>query len=164
MRVDFRIIVKQRGGWVDQDDPETKIEDPKFDGTVKRGSATCPCCGYTTPVARVRAQLKARRGGANDSRLLCVVQLSQEAEGRRYRLPSRSRPASDQKASAELERRKARHKGNVSLVPDEVLDSRGIRHTWAMIYGFETQGDFYSTRQMLALTTLTRLVSSVGAR
>ena len=72
-RVDFQIIVKQRGGWVHQDDPKTKIEDPKFDGTVKRGSATCPCCGYTTPVARVRAQLKERRGGANDARLMCVV-------------------------------------------------------------------------------------------
>ena len=66
-RVDFQIIVKQHDGWVDQDDPKTKIEDPKFDGTVKRGSATCPCCGYTTPVASVRAQLKARRGGANDA-------------------------------------------------------------------------------------------------
>ena len=67
-RVDFQIIVKQRGGWVDQDDPKTKIEDPKFDGTVKRGSATCPCCGYTTPVARVREQLK--RHGAEAMRTL----------------------------------------------------------------------------------------------
>ena len=57
-RVDFHIIVKQRGGWVNQANPKTKIENPKFDGTVKRGSATCPCCGYTTPVARVREQLK----------------------------------------------------------------------------------------------------------
>ena len=57
-RVDFQIIVKQRDGWVEQANPKTKIENPKFDGTVKRGSATCPCCGYTTPVARVREQLK----------------------------------------------------------------------------------------------------------
>ena len=53
MRVDFKIIVKQQDAWVKQADPKTKIENPKFDGTVKRGSATCPCCGYTTPVARV---------------------------------------------------------------------------------------------------------------
>ena len=72
-RVDFQIIVKQRDGWVDQANPKTKIENPKFDGTVKRGSATCPCCGYTTPVARVREQFKPRHGGANDARLLCVV-------------------------------------------------------------------------------------------
>jgi putative DNA methylase len=28
------------------------------EGTVKRGSATCPCCGFTTPVKSVREQLK----------------------------------------------------------------------------------------------------------
>ena len=37
--VDFQIIVKQPGFWVNQDDPKAKIADPKFDGTVKRGSA-----------------------------------------------------------------------------------------------------------------------------
>ena len=87
-RVDFQIIVKQRDGWVDQADPKIKIEKPKFDGTVKRGSATCPCCGYTTPVARVREQFKVRRGGANDSRLLCVVTIRTSEQGRFYRLPT----------------------------------------------------------------------------
>src|SRR5439155_13153227 len=43
------------------------------DGTVKRGSATCPCCGYTTPVKSVREQFKKRRGGGADARLFCVV-------------------------------------------------------------------------------------------
>ncbi|HKM55307.1 MAG TPA: DUF1156 domain-containing protein [Isosphaeraceae bacterium] len=38
-RVDFQVIVKQSGFWVNQDDPKAKIADPKFDGTVKRGSA-----------------------------------------------------------------------------------------------------------------------------
>ena len=47
------------------------VENPKAadanQGTVRRGSSTCPCCGYTTPVASVRTQLKARRGGAADA-------------------------------------------------------------------------------------------------
>jgi putative DNA methylase len=166
-RVDFKIIVKTKHGWVNQDeaqDPKAKTLDPKFDGAVKRGSATCPCCGYTTQVARVRAQLKERRGGANDSRMMCVAGISPDAGGRRYRLPNESDFHAIQKAKAELQRRKASHKGKVSLIPDEPLDSRGIRHTWAMIYGFENQGDFYTTRQMLALTTLTRLVNEVGAK
>ena len=34
------------------------------EGTVKRGSATCPCCGFTTPVKSVREQFKKRRGGS----------------------------------------------------------------------------------------------------
>ena len=85
-RVDFQIIVREHGSWVDQDDPKTKIKDPKFDGTVKRGSGTCFCCGYTTPVARVREQLKARQGGANDARLLCVVTTKEGESSRLFRL------------------------------------------------------------------------------
>ncbi|MCS6883640.1 MAG: DNA adenine methylase, partial [Chloroflexaceae bacterium] len=66
-RVDFEIIQKRNGRWYPQSEignPKSEIKNPPFDGTVKRGSATCPVCGYTTPVARVREQLRARRGGA----------------------------------------------------------------------------------------------------
>jgi hypothetical protein len=42
-------------------------------GTVRRGSATCPVCGYTPPAISVRKQLKACRGGAADARLFCVI-------------------------------------------------------------------------------------------
>jgi adenine-specific DNA methylase len=136
-RVDFQIIIKERGGWVDQDDQKTKITEPKFVETVKHGSATCPFCGYTTQVARVRAQLKTRRGGANDSRLLCVACLSPKAGGRVYRLPSKADFQAIQKGAVELQQRAMSHKGSVSLIPNEALDPRGIRHTWAMIYGFE---------------------------
>ena len=59
-RVEFAII------------SEAKAKDVG-EGTVKRGSATCPCCGYTTPVASVREQLRAREGGTRDARLLCKV-------------------------------------------------------------------------------------------
>ena len=65
-RVDFEIIVKQRGDWVNQANPEAKIGNPKFDGTVKRGSATCPCCGYTEQpclsVATMEEHARLRRG------------------------------------------------------------------------------------------------------
>src|SRR5207237_2632597 len=40
-RVDFTILDPASGG-----SHATDVGD----GTVKRGSATCPCCGYTTPV------------------------------------------------------------------------------------------------------------------
>jgi hypothetical protein len=76
-RVDFEIIQKRGGKWAVQKDEGRRRKDESssfipqpssFDGTVKRGSATCPVCSYTTPVARVRVQLKTRRGGANDAR------------------------------------------------------------------------------------------------
>src|ERR1043165_8376719 len=51
-RIEFKIIVRQRDGWINQEDLNDSIVEPKFEGTVKRGSATCPCCAYTTPVTR----------------------------------------------------------------------------------------------------------------
>ena len=41
-RVDFEIIEKQNSKWVVADKPEVEVKNPSFDGTVKRGSATCP--------------------------------------------------------------------------------------------------------------------------
>ena len=163
-RVDFQIIAKQRGGWVGQDDPKIKIEEPKFDGTVKRGSATCPCCGYTTPVARVREQLKTRRGGANHARLMCVVSTRVTETGRFYRQPTAADLQAVRKAEASLEQKMKTHTGPVSFLPDEKLDLRGIRHTWGMIYGHVTWTDHFNRRQLLALTTITRLVHDVAKR
>lgn len=156
-RVDFRIIVKQPDGWVDQDDSKVRIETPEFDGTVKRGSATCSCCGYTTPVARVREQLKARHGGARDARMFCVATTRPGERGRFYRVPSDGDLAASADAAAELERRNATHRGPLSLAPDEQLDLRGIRHTWAMIYGLQCWGDYFTPRQLLSLTTYVSL-------
>lgn len=134
------------------------------DSTVKRGSATCPCCGYTTPVANVRTQLKARRGGAADARLFCVVMMLPNTQGRFYRLANKHDLKTVEKAVAEVEKRKREHTGALLLVPDERLDVRGIRHTWAMIYGIDTWGDLFSCRQLLALTTLSRCVGEAGQR
>lgn len=163
-RVDFQIIVKQSEGWVNQDNPKEKIAEPKFDGTVKRGSATCPCCGYTTPVAHVREQLKARRGGANHSRLMCVVSTRASETGRFYRQPTDADLKAIRKAEVSLEQKMKTHNGPVSFLPDEKLDLRGIRHTWGMIYGHETWTDHFSRRQLLALTTFTRLVQVISKR
>jgi putative DNA methylase len=56
------------------------------EGTVKRSSATCPCCGYTTPADRVRTQFLGRKGGASDARLLAVVTSRLGVSGRSYRV------------------------------------------------------------------------------
>jgi len=162
--VDFQIIVKQRDGWVDQSNPKTKLENPKFDGTVKRGSATCPCCGYTTPVARVRQQLKAVRGGANQARLMCVVLTRAKETGRFYRQPTTNDLSVIRNAEKALEQKMKTHNGPVSFLPDENLDLRGIRHTWGMIYGHVTWTDHFNRRQLLSLTTITRLVQGIAKR
>jgi putative DNA methylase len=163
-RINFKIITRLRGGWVDQADPQSKVTNPKFDGTMKMGSATCPCCGYTTPVARVRDQLHSRRGGALDARLMCVVLTRPNQVGRFYRLPTDSDLRAVDEARAELVRQEARHKGELSLVPDESLPPKGTLGFRIQNYGVLFWRDVFTPRQALALTTISKLIRKVGGR
>ncbi|MEQ8192087.1 MAG: DUF1156 domain-containing protein, partial [Candidatus Eremiobacterota bacterium] len=144
-RVDFEII------------HDATSKDVK-DGTVKRGSASCPCCGYTTPVASVRKQLRSRKGGANDVRLFCVVTTRSGQQGRFYRLPVERDLEAVRKATEELERRKNAYKGILSLVPDEPLPPQGALGFRVQLYGMEQWGNLFTPRQLLALTTLVSFV------
>ena len=160
-RVDFQIIIKQCDGWVSQNDPKERIDDPRFGGTVKRGSATCPCCGYTTPVARIREQLNKRHGGAHDSRLFCVVTVKPDQTGRSYRVPTNSDSEADslvRKRLAEVEREKL---NGLNAIPDEALPlMSGVFN--APIYGHNTWGSLFNPRQTLALVTIARLIGRCG--
>jgi len=162
-RVDFLIIVKEHDGWVDQSHPQTKIANPNLDGTVKRGSATCPCCGYTTPVTSVRTQLKTRRGGAHDARLFAVVTMRVGTQGRLYRHPTAADSDAIRHTAAELERRQSESRRNpdgrgLSLVPDEPISPNELRRISVPLYGMLCWGDLFAPRQALALSTLARLV------
>lgn len=162
-RIEFRIIVKRGDEWGDQSNPDVTIANPTFEGTVKRGSATCPCCGYTTPVASVRAQLKARRGGAHDARLLAVVSTRPNATGRFFRLPMDTDIDAVRNAADELSRRQraALHESTqaaLSLVPDEKISPNELRRISIPIYGMECWGDLFTPRQALSLSVLARLV------
>jgi putative DNA methylase len=164
-RVDFEIIEKHKNKWVVSDNPEIEVKNPSFDGTVKRGSATCPCCGYTTPVASVRIQLKARQGGANDARLFCVVTNKVKIQGRFYRLPNEQDLEAVKKASLELKKRVNQHTGELSLIPDEPTPKGGGSGAGRAFsqrnYGMDKFHDLFTHRQALALTTLVKLVKDV---
>ncbi len=148
-RVDFEIVENAKASQVGE-------------GTVARGSATCPCCGYTTPVASVRTQFKARKGGAADARLFCVVTTHPDEQGRFYRLPTERDTKAIEAAFAELERRKKAHRGPLSLVPDEPLPPQGTLGFRVQLYGMDRWGDLFTPRQLLTLTTLCRLVHAAG--
>jgi putative DNA methylase len=150
-RVDFEII------------HDVKAQDVG-EGIVRRGSATCPVCGYTTPVASVRKQLKARRGGAADARLFCVVTTKPGQQGRYYRLPTKMDLEAVSKARAELERRKTEHKGPLSLVPDEKIPLNEIRRISVPLYGMDTWDNLFTPRQLLALTVLTQQIHNSQER
>ena len=151
-RVDFEIV---RGA---------KPEDVG-DGTVRRGSVTCPCCGYTTPVKSVRKQLKSRRGGTLDARLFCVVTTRPGEKGRFYRLPVQRDLEAVRKAELELERRKRAHEGEFALIPDEPTPAGGGSGAGRAFsqrnYGMDRFEDLFTARQALTLATLAEKVRIV---
>lgn len=160
--VDFKIIVKQNNTWVDQANPEIIINNPMFDGTLKRGSATCPCCGYTTPVTRIRQQLSVRSGGTQDARLFCVVTTRKNESRRFYRLPEERDSEFVRKAAKELGRLNSLNKSGRPLVPDEQLPLKGTLGFRIQNYGILKWGDVFNPRQALTLAILSELVTRVG--
>ncbi len=149
-RVDFQIIVKQRGGWVDQDDPSTTIDNPIFEGTLKRSSATCPCCGYTTSGENVRTQFRGRFGGAADSRLLAVVVTRPGQRGREYRLPCSRDTKTLHKVAERYNELQSTPRFSSELIPNEPLPYlRSIFNIYLL--DVKRWRDLFSPRQMLAM-------------
>lgn len=127
------------------------------EGTVKRGSATCPCCGYTTPSKAVRKQLLPRRGGAADARLFCVVTTRPEDKGRFYRIATRRDLEIANKAATKIESWRNQRAG-LRLTPDEptpVGGGKGAGRAFSQRnFGMDTFEDLFTPRQLLTLATL----------
>lgn len=131
------------------------------EGTIKKGAATCPSCGYTTANPRVRAQLGTRRGGTRDARLLAVVVETNGEAGRTYRLPTAADVHALEGVGEAVARLEAKGGGlqGVVAVPDEPIPSerpspnaRGLSAVTRM--GIHTFGDLFTERQTLSLLTL----------
>jgi adenine-specific DNA methylase len=152
--------------------PRLEIFTPKKgdiveNGTVARGSATCPITGYTTPIASVRRQLKARRGGAADARLLAVRQSNPAVGDRTYRAPSDLDIAAVNAAKSALLLNSQSHDLAVSWLPEEPTPLGGGRGAGRAFsqrnYGMDLFKDLFTPRQMLALTTLARAIDVASA-
>jgi adenine-specific DNA methylase len=161
--INFDIVVKQKEGWVEQNDSKRRVPNPTIDGTVKRGSVTCPCCGYTTPITSLRKQLKERRGGTSDARMIAVRQDDPKSGERSYRLPCSADVGACDAAAAELAKRKQEWRGRFSLVPDEKISLNEIRRLSVPLYGMTEWGDIFTPRQALALSTFATLVRQAAA-
>lgn len=130
-------------------------------GTSRGGAATCPISGYTNSVERVREQLRVRRGGGSDARLLCVVSSRDDQSGRVYRLPTTADLKAVIAAEHELTVRKSRQPENVPLLPEGSLNHlRGFFNV--VLYGMTTWGDLFAPRQGLSLSVLTDMVTRVS--
>jgi len=119
-------------------------------GTSASGSATCPICGYTTPVESVRSQLTAKRGGSRSARLLAVITDRPGSAGLAFRTPTQRDDNAVRKSARELERRETLHKGPLALVPNGAINHlRGFFNV--VLYGINEWGDLFTSRQLLTL-------------
>lgn len=160
--IDFDIITKGAKGWMEYGNNRQLNEAPEFEGTVKRGAVTCPCCGYTTPAGQMRKQLKTRHGGTKDSRLICVVTTSEKAVGRSYRLPTKRDCEALISVSAELKKHEASTLDPLEKIPNEPTPEgkgKGAGRAFSQQnYGMMTFADVYTDRQALTLITLAGII------
>lgn len=145
--------------------PALEIFEPERDsqvesGTVARASATCPVTGYTTAGSRVKAQLKQRRGGAYDARLLCVVVASESQTI--YRQPTVEDEQIERLAARRLVESVDGIKSEMSFVPNEPTPPGGGKGAGRAFsqrsYGMDEFRDLFLPRQQLMLATYARTI------
>lgn len=122
-------------------------------GTVRRGSATCPCCGYTTPADRTRAQFIGRHGGASDARLIAVVTKQSGKAGRSYR------PGTENDLKAvKLAREKCNTVESNVIVAHEMFPDEPLPYLRSIfnihLLDARQWKDLFSQRQLVAISTL----------
>jgi putative DNA methylase len=153
----YRGVREMGGGRVEFEIFEPKSEAEVPPPIVKRFAATCPVCGYTTPYARVREQIRARRGGTRDARMTAVITLRPDGS-RGFRLATEEDEAVARRGADELARREREHGGPLPLVPDEPFPDwySGVFNPG--LWNIRTWGDLFAPRQALALSTFVRRV------
>lgn len=154
-------------------EPRSDAEVPT--GTVVRAKATCLCCHAVHSPDRVRVQLTAQSGGANPTfdaagnriggaLLLCVVTLSNGGAGRQYRTaaPEDYKPVLEAKKRVDALRGKSLAP-ELSVIPDEEIPRTELRRISLPIYGVNLFRDMFTYRQLLALSTLARVIRTQRA-
>ena len=120
--------------------------------TAAGGAASCPCCGFTTPPANVRTQLKAQRGGAAGARLLAIY--VDRPGGRAFVEPSNV----DRQAASD-----ALTMVDIDDLPSDLINTvRPYKNTRGLSavtrIGIERFTDLYTPRQTLVLQRLRQIV------
>ncbi len=157
----LRLLVKHDRKRIDFEVVENPSRSDLGKPTVKRGSATCPLCGFTTPVSAVRQQLRQAKGGGGAARLLCVATTRSGQQGRFYRLPREADFSAISTAEGEFDSLE-KIDSSLSIIPREPLPPQGALGFRVQLYGMEDWGSLFSPRQAVAMATLARLINDAG--
>src|SRR5262249_35681079 len=134
-------------------------------GSCKGFVVTCPrsSCGFSTPKKSVQRQLLEQRGGADSSRLLAV--LTDGPHGRQYRLPTRKDEEAFKTAARKLQSTLAKPSRNgLAPIPNEPVPPKTAHRAVGSqlpLYGFQTWGDLFNSRQKLAILACQELSRKV---
>jgi putative DNA methylase len=155
--VALRIIPRQRAKRVDLEVIQSAKTSEVAQGIVRRGAATCPCCGYTTSADRVRSQFKGRAGGASDARMFAVITSSPSEPGRFYRNPTEKDLKAEARAADKLQQFLKNQKERDLRFPTEPLPY--LRSIFNInLLDVNLWKDLFSPRQLLALSCFNGLV------
>lgn len=123
------------------------------DAPARGGAATCPVTGFTTPAARVKAQLSEKKGGANGARLIAVY-VEKDGE-REFRAPASADLVAFQRAHLAAEAVRNREPGAFPSEPINPVrpyaNSRGLSAVTRI--GCTQFSDLYNSRQLLSIRT-----------
>ena len=124
-------------------------------GTMSRAGVKCPCCDSVMTMDDLRYEGRAKRLGA----VMTVVAVDGPT-GKEFRRPTDFELASAEVTAAEVEAAFADVPFGVPRDPLPGKEAPGIR---LPLYGFEVWSDLFSSRQLLALGNLVRLIRSLPA-
>ncbi len=128
-------------------------------GTVSRAIAVCPVCGNVVDADTTR---KLFREGKARERMVAVVLHKPGTKGKTYRLATDKDLKTFKEAEKYFEEKRAKlmEEWGIDPVPDEPLKrvpvTFGVINVW--VYGMNSWGDLFNSRQKLALITFTEKV------
>jgi putative DNA methylase len=128
------------------------------EGTINKGSTTCPVCKYTTPVGSVRKQLSEKNGGTESAKLIAVRYNELATGNRSWRLANEEDIKAYGKAKQKLSDISNTSNDYVSL-PNEPLPPIGTLGFRVQRYGILSWKDLYLSRQLLAILELIKQIS-----
>ena len=142
----------------------TVVKSPKSTDVMqpisKKSSATCPLCGYTTPAKRVREVISESSGGSDSARLVAVVTTQPHRGGKEYRAPNEKDFLALKAVKSRVATLEHETVNGLPSIPHEDAPPEGALGFRFQKYGIRRWRDLYTRRQLVALTTFARLVTS----
>ncbi len=142
---------------------DAKAKDVK-EGTVKKGSAICPCCGFTTHPSSVKKQMKQVKGGSNNSILVAVRYDDKISKERTFRLAEKNDYDAFEAAAKYFNELRETSDLEKFIPYEETPKGGGSGAGRAFSqrnYGMDQFVDLFNVRQLLSLSLIARKIKNV---